>query len=806
MTIAAGTFLGRYEIRSSLGAGGMGEIYLAWDTQLERTVALKILPAEVASDQRRMRRFIQEAKAASALNHPNILTIYEIGQTGSAHFIATEFIDGETLRASLASRTRMEIVRVLDIATQVASALAAAHAAGIVHRDIKPENIILRRDGYVKVLDFGLAKLTAKSSARPTVDSDASTRIETEPGVVIGTVPDMSPEQARGLELDARTDIFSIGVVLYEMVAGRRPFDGATISDLIVSILERKPAALATYGREIPETLEWIVSKAMRKEREERYQTAKDMAIDLRSLEQRLEIDAELGRSKHSGTGGGTASADNGARAAAQTVKRPGQISDLSRTETPVRKRRSRQVIDSLAILPLVNASGDPNAEYLSDGITESIINSLSQIPKLRVMARSTVFRYKGREVDPQTVARELGVRAVLTGRALQLGDHIVVGTELVDASDGSQLWGEQYRRNFSDIFALQEEISREISEKLRLKLTVEDKKRLTKRYTENTEAYQLYLRGRYCENKFTEAGRSRAIECFQQAIECNPTYALAYAGLADCYIGLSTINVTPSKEGFAKAKAAVMKALEIDDTLAEAHTSLAKIKNHFDWDWPAAEEEFRRAIELNPNYATAHHSYGRHLMIMGRLDEAAVEIRRASELDPLSPIINADLSAPLFFARQYDQAIESLRKTLAMDPNFALAHGRLGYAYEYKGMYEEAIAEYQRMIELSGSSADNPNNLATLAVAYAASGRRDQSRDILNRLKERSQGEYVSPSEIAEIHAALGEKDQAFEWLEKAYEVRSSGLRFLKVLQIWDSLRLDPRFADLLRRVGFAE
>ena len=396
----------------------------------------------------------------------------------------------------------------------------------------------------------------------------------------------------------------------------------------------------------------------------------------------------------------------------------------------------------------------------------------------------------------------------MLTGRVLPLGDSIVIGTELVDAADGSQLWGEQYRRNFSDIFALQEEISREISEKLRLKLTVDEKKRLTKRYTENTEAYHLYLKGRYYENKFfNEAAIRRAIECFQQAIDCNPTYALAYAGLADCYIKLSTFNVTPSKEGFAKARAAVLKALEIDDTLAEAHTSLARIKSSFDWDFPAAEEEFKRAIEINPNYARAHHLYGRHLMMMARFDQAAVEIRRASELDPLSLIISADLSAPLLLARQYDRAIASLRKTLEMDPNFALAHFRLGGAYELKGMYEEAIAEYQRAIELSGSSTDKLFISANLGTAYAASGRGDQARDILDRLKEQSQRRYVSQVDIAEIHAALGEKDQAFEWLEKAYEARSSDLRFLKVSPSFtDSLRLDPRFTDLLRRVGFAE
>jgi len=805
MTIDEGTRLGRYEIRSKIGAGGMGEVYLAQDTKLDRQVALKILPPEFASDADRMRRFVLEAKSASALNHPNIITIYEIDEADSAHFIATEFIDGETLRERM-NGAPIKLLEVLDLAAQIASALSVAHAAGIVHRDIKPENIMLRRDGIVKILDFGLAKLS-ENVVTGTVDTEAATKglVQTEPGVVVGTADYMSPEQVRGLALDARTDIFSIGVVLYEMVAGRRPFEGATIGDLIVSILERKPAALATYRREMPETLEWIVSKVLRKDRDERYQTAKDMATDLRRLKQSIEIDAEMEPRKHSGTGGGTVSADNGGRAATQIVRAPAKISDLSRTETPVLKRRSRKTIDSLAILPLVNASGDPNAEYLSDGITESIINSLSQISKLRVMARSTVFRYKGLEVDPQTVGRELGVRAVLTGRVLPLGDYMVIGTELVDTADGSQLWGEQYRRSVLDIFAVQEEISREISGKLRLRLTGAEKKRLTKRYTENTEAYHLYLKGRYYENKFfNEAAFKKAIDCFQQAIERDPAYALAYAGLADGYIRLSTFNVTPSREGFAKARAAVLKALEIDDTLAEAHTSLARIKSSFDWDWPGAEEEFRWAIKLNPNYATAHHLYGRHLMIMGRLDEATVEIRQASELDPLALNIHTDLSAPLFFARQYDRAIESLRKTLEMDPNFALAHGRLGGAYEFKGMYEEAIAEFQRVVELSGS---RPGTLAAFAGAYAASGRADQARDILDRLKEQSQRGHVSPCDIAEIHAALGEKDQAFEWLEKAYEARSSDLRFLKVNPSFpDSLRLDPRFADLLRRVGFAE
>ena len=461
-------------------------------------------------------------------------------------------------------------------------------------------------------------------------------------------------------------------------------------------------------------------------------------------------------------------------------------------------------IVDSLAILPLVNASGDSNVEYLSDGITESIINNLSQLPQLRVMAHSTVSRYKGQKTNPQEVGRDLHVRAVLTGRVLELGDRLIVRTELVDASDGSQLWGEQYNRHLTDIFEVQEEISREISEKLRLKLTGVEQKRLTKRYTENIEAYQLYLKGRYHLNKRTAEGIKKAIEYFEQAIEIDIHYALAFAGLADCYtlLGSAGYSASAPQEAMPKAKVAAIKALEIDDTLAEAHISLAFVKFRFDWDWEGAERGFERAIELNPGSATAHHWYALYLTAMGRLREAITKIKQAQELDPLSLIINSAAGRIFHFARQYDRAVGAYQKTLEMDSNYGEAHLNLGLTYEQKGMYEEAIAELNKAITLSG---DRPIILAVLGHTYAMAGRRGEARDALDELKELSKRCYVSSLDIAIVYMGLSEKDRAFEWLQKAYEDRSGLLVFLKVEPLYDSLRPDPRFIDLARRIGLA-
>ncbi|HEY6188373.1 MAG TPA: protein kinase [Pyrinomonadaceae bacterium] len=823
MKIPPGTRFGRYEIRSPIGAGGMGEVYLAEDTQLDRTVALKVLPPDIASDQQRMQRFIQEAKAASALNHPNILTIYGIGEADSACFIATEFIDGITLRERVL-KAPMPIGDVLEVGMQVASALSAAHEAGIVHRDIKPENIMLRPDGYIKVLDFGLAKLTEKAGARK--QTDASTLLETDPGVVMGTIVYMSPEQARGMTVDGRSDVWSLGVVLYEMIAGRPPFGGETKSDVISLILQKEPPPLARFAPGVPAEMDRIVMKALAKDTEERYQGVKDLLIDLRRLKQRLDVDAEIERTGSGtgpvGTSGGQtvpASFQSAARTIEVSGPRPtssaeyivGELKQHKRWVVPVAAalliaatalvyfffmQSSRTAIDSIAVLPLVNANNDPNTDFLSDGITESLINSLSQIPELRVMARSTAFRYKGQELDPQKIGRELDVRAVLTGRVLQRGDTLTIQVDLVDTRDGSQLWGEQYNRKLSDILVVQQSISREVSEKLRLKLSGEQQEQLTKRYTDSTEAYELYLRGRYHWNKRTTDGLMKGIDYFQQAIKADPNYALAHAGLADSYNVLSTNGVRPPKEAFPLAKEAAEKALALDDTLAEAHSALAFIKTVYEWDWQGAEKEFKRAIALNPNYSNAHYFYAfAHLLSLGRMDEADAEMKRALALEPFSLIINTNLGRTYFLARQYDKAIEQYRKTLEMDASFPRAHERLQEAYEQKGMYAEAIADVEKI---------NPEFGSRLRAAYEKSGVAGywQTRIDLDR---ESQSAYVSAYFTAVKYASLGDKDRAFESLEKAYHERDTWLVHLKVDPMLDSLRSDPRYARLLTGMNLA-
>ena len=796
-TLAPKTRLGRYEIRSHIGAGGMGEVYLAQDTELERSVALKVLSADTASDEQRMRRFIHEAKTVSALNHPNIITIHEIGHAGDVQFMVTEFVKGITLRDHMKS-VRMKLGEVLDAAMQVASALAVAHGAGIVHRDIKPENIMLRSDGYLKVLDFGLAKLSEPIQ----IDPEAKTKalFKTDPGMIMGTFRYMSPEHARGHELDGGTDMWSLGVVLYEMIADRYPFEGSTATDVLASILMVEPQPLTEYRPRIPEELNRIVMKALAKDKEKRYQSASDLLIDLRLLKHRLDVESGRERITHPVKASITRSTGP------VRVKTQGEHKSRSRTarlpKSNLSRRQSHKAIDSLAILPLMNTSDDPEREYLSDGITESIINTLSQIPNVKVMARSTVFRYKGREVDPQEVGSALNVRAVLTGKVLQLGQNLIIKAELVDVADGSQLWGEQYNRKPADILAIQEEISREITEKLRLKLSGEQKKRLEKRHTENTKAYQLYLKGRYFWNKRTEEGLKKGIEFFNQAVEVDPVYALAYVGLADSYNMLATYNLSPPHAVLGRAKAAAEKALEIDDQLAEAHTSLAKVRADYDWDWSAAEQEFKRALELNPNYATTYHWYAVHLMAMGQFEQATAEIKRAQQLDPLSLSIDASMGLPFYWLRRYDQAIEQFRRTLELDLTFALAHVLLGQAYAQKGMFEEALVELHWARELD----DTPRVRAILGYTFAVAGRGSEAAKILSELQELASHKYVSPYFRVLICTGLGEREQALEWLETAYEERSEWLVWLRVDPKLDSLRSEPRFADLVRRVGLPQ
>jgi eukaryotic-like serine/threonine-protein kinase len=780
----------------------MGEVYLAEDMRLGRKLALKILPAEFTRDPDRLARFEQEARAASALNHPNIITIYEVGEHEGAHFIATEYIEGRTLRQSTppGGATLREA---LEITIQIAGALQAAHEAGITHRDIKPENVMIRPDGYVKVLDFGLAKLTEKSDPKidpAKIDKEAATMLKpnTDPGMVMGTVTYMSPEQARGLRVDARSDIFSLGVMLYEMIAGRPPFDGATSSDVIAAILVSEPRPISRLVAGIPSEFEWSLNKALRKERDDRYDTIRSFLSDLKLLKNRLDFEAEYARVGQTQSLFGKSDEAGLEISEAVTTEVSRVVDEV--IASPIR-RSSGRAVDSLAIMPLANDSADAEMEYLGDGITESIINSLAQLPQLRVIPRSTVFRYKGRKVDPEEIGKELGVRAVLTGRILQIGDSLIVKTELVDVGRQTQLWGEQYRRPFTDIFALQEEISQEISGNLRLQLSGEERQKLIKRYTDNTEAYHLYLKGRYYVHKRTPDWIKKGVESFLQAIDLDPNYALAYAGLAEAYGFLaSSTGGQPPREAYPKAKAAAAKALELDDTLGEAHCTLGFFRLLYDWDFAAAEEEFKRAIELSPNFANAWDGYGFYFKATGQSEASIRSCRRAQELEPLSLFITLSLAWAYYFARQYDRAMEQGRKALDMDPNFGFAYWHRGMAYIQQKKFADAVTALRKAINLSGPAT---TFISYLGYANARMGKHREARQMIAQLERVSKRQYVSSYFIAVIYLGLGDLDRTFEWLEKAYEERSGFMAFINVEPMLDALRSDPRFKALAEKIG---
>ena len=1216
MTIVPGTKLGRYEIRSKIGEGGMGEVYLAQDPKLERKVAIKVLPARSISDEKAKGRLLKEARAAAKLDHPNICAIHEVGEADEHTFIVMQYIEGETLYERT-KRQPLDLAEELCIITQVADALAEAHAHGVVHRDIKPSNIIISPRGQAKVMDFGLAKLVTESVA---TEAETMTLL-TSPGTVMGTTAYMSPEQARGQNLDGRSDIFSLGVVLYELVAGRKPFPGETAADVIASILKAEPPALGHFGSEVPSELQRIAGKALRKDREERYQTIDEMLDDLKNLSQEIEFEARRKRGAastlrrpetkyaHSGdvniayqvlgngpidlvyvmgwvtnldyfweepsyarflkrlasfsrlilfdkrgtglsdrvnenelptleqrmddvravmdavsstravlfgvseggpmcalfaatypertsglmmygsyakriwspdypwaptpderqkffdliqqgwggvvdveimapsrandesfrewwatylrrsaspgsalafarmnteidirhvlptirtptlvlhrtgdldadvAGGryiaervpganyiefpsndhlpfvgeqdaildeiekflvgirhapeldrvlatvlclnvigptvgrsntrqqwpdsflelatnelqrfrgrkiktsektllaafdGPARAVRAARSIGDSARRlgieikaglhtgecdvvdeeiagiaveisaqvaarahagevlvsstvkdlvagsgirfedrgarqlkgvegkwrlfavvedgnPGAVREAAYS-APVRSSRRARPIDSLAILPLANAGADPNMEYLSDGITESIINTLSQLPRLKVMARSTVFRYKGAEVDPRQVGRDLGVRAVLTGRVLQMGERLIIGTELVDVADGSQLWGEQYHRAIADIFELQAEISRQISEKLRLKLSGAEKKRLTKRHTKNSQAYELYLKGRFFWNKRTEEDAKRGIDCFHQALLLDRNFALAYAGLADCQTLLGDVGIQAMlpKEAFSQGQQSAARALELDELLPEAHGTMGHIHMHL-FDWSAAEREFRRALDLNPNFAQARLWYAYYLAFTGRFNDSITIINSALQLDPLSPPVNRSAAELLYFAGRFDEAIDQFHTSMEMDSHY-LAHLELARVYECRRMYEAAFVEFAKARELSHES---PECLASLAHCHAVSGTSSEAQALLRDLIKLSEQRYVSPYDLALIHHGLDEKEECFKWLNRAYEIDDGWMIYITVDPRWQGLRADPAFIEIVQRVG---
>ncbi len=850
-TLVNNSIISHYRIVSKIGAGGMGEVYLAQDTKLDRKVAIKFLNEEFSKDTDKLNRFFQEAKAASALNHPNILTVYEIGDTDDTNYIVTEFIEGKTLREHLARKESLKLNAILKIGVQVAEALSAAHQAGIVHRDIKPENIMIRKDGYAKVLDFGLAKLTdkrrgdAETQRRGEEDNTliaASPRLpvavspNTEPGMVMGTVSYMSPEQARGNPTDARTDIWSLGVVLYEMLAGKVPFAGETVNHTIVSIFEKEPLLLEN----VPDELQRIVRKSLTKDVDMRYQSARDMLIDLKNLRRDLDIQGELERSVVPNRETANASIENatqmlsgggestvsGQTAATQNVTTSSSSLEYAVTQAKSHKLAtaivavlligvisaaayfvffskggSSKQINSIAVLPFQNSSGNADSDYLSDGLAESLIYRLSQLPDLKVSPVSSVIRYKGKEFDAQKIAAELGVTAVMSGRMTQRGDNLTISVELIDAANNKILWGEQYDRKMSDLLATQREIAAAIAEKLQIKLAGTETKGITKKYTNNNEAYQLYLKGRFYFARRSDEDIRRSIDLFQQAIKLDPNFALAYVGIGEAWAVMPSYPYMSPKEAMPQAKAAVAKALEIDQDLPEAHTVAGIIAATYDWDWTKAEGEFKRSLELDPNLALTHYRYAWvYLSPMGRHDEAIAEMKRAMELEPLSLVQGANFAGVYIYARQFDNALDIAKKTYDLDPNMVTGQNWMCHSYTMKGMYAESLSISEKSMQ------SNVSLLAALSYAYAKTGRRQEAEAVISKWKEDEKTKYIADYWLAITYAALGEKDAAFAELEKAYQSRDWFFQRIKVDPFLDPLRDDPRFAAIVKRLNLPE
>jgi serine/threonine protein kinase/TolB-like protein/Tfp pilus assembly protein PilF len=800
-----GRRIGHYEIISKIGRGGMGDVYLARDTSLDRRVALKLLPADFMADAERVRRFTQEAKAASALDHPNVCTIHEVVQSSSFLFIAMQYVDGSTLKQLIGSRP-LKLDALLSISLQAADALEAAHEQGIIHRDIKSDNIMVTPKGQAKILDFGLAKLTvSRDRADGSVDSPDATSRLTMTGVVMGTPSYMSPEQARGEHVDHRSDIFSLGVVIHEMATGDVPFKRKSPAETMNAVINERHTPVAEVNEQIPPALSAVIDRALSKDLAGRYQSAGEMLSDLRHVGRAVGL---LGASDSEGA----------VIPHVPLVRRPDRrwmwpiillgLALLVGTGLWLFSLRTVSQpplnIGSLVVLPLENLSGDPQQEYFADGMTDALITELAKISALRIIARTSAMSYKGTKKSLPEIARELKVDAVVEGTVQRAGDRVGIRVQLIQPATDRHLWVESYERDLRDVLGLQSQIARAIAREIQTKVTSSEQVRLAHNRSVNRKAFDDHLQGRYLYwNMRTKENLEKAIEYFQSAINADPTYAPAYVGLADCYnlLGTEQIGALPPIESRRKAEEAAGEALELDGELAEAHAALGWVK-HFNWEWAAAEREFKLAIELNPNHANGHLFYAGFLASSGRLEEGIGEVNRAQELDPFSLAISAQRGFILENARRYDEAIEQLRRVIAVDPNRYPAHWYLGHTYAASGRFNEAIAAFEKAAALSGRS---PGALGFLGLAYGLEGRKDEANKVLKELLDLQRRRYVSPPALANVYIGLGNNDQAFFWLERAYQERSNYMAWLKVFPLLDPLRSDPRFDDLLRRIGLA-
>jgi eukaryotic-like serine/threonine-protein kinase len=843
-TLLPNSNISHYRIVSKIGAGGMGEVYLAQDTKLDRRVALKILPADVASNRDRMERFVREAKSAAALNHPHIAQIHEIGEHDGIHYIVMEFIDGVTLREKI-HQERTELRKLLKYLQQVAEGLSKAHAVGIVHRDLKPDNIMITRDGFAKVLDFGLAKLIEgledKETGRrgdedPTIAMSPPRRLSpsmSTPGVVMGTVGYMSPEQAQGKtnEIDQRSDVFSFGCILFEGATGKKPFEGESVIKSLHSLIYEPTPQIKDLNPSAPAELQRIVRRCLEKDADDRYQTIKEVAIELKHLRREttnaIETRAETSLSTDAQT---RALVDSDSHSASHfslptepVVPHPTRESSVEYVVTGMKRHKlaallsivilafalgafalyrygmhTDAAITSIAVMPFVNESGNADVEYLSDGMTETLITSLSQVPNLNVKARSSVFRYKGKETDPKTAGKELNVQAILNGRVAQRGDQLTLNLELVDVQTENVIWSEQYNRKQTDLVSLQSDIARDVSSKLKIKLSGADEQKLTKNYTQNADAYKLYLQGRFYANKRTPKDSRKAIDCFQQAVSIDPNYAVAYAGLAISYAYLTIYGDEPAGETFPKARESALKASELDSTLAEPHILLGLLKFLQDHDFAGWERESQLALAVNPNSTDAHRLNGFRFLFLGRFGEALAEVQRALEIEPLSTAGNINYSYALFYSGRIDESEAQTKKAIELAPDFWLSHYYLYNVYRFKGNYALAIEELAKSKDLR----DETEAAKLIRESFAKGG----WQGFLHAVTAQPASMKMTAYNMAGFYAEAGDKDQAFASLNDAVDKADQFIGFVKIDPFMKPLHGDPRFQELLKRVGFPQ